>query len=282
MTSIKSSLQYLLRGKDEIAGQKLRAYFNSIPDNPNILWYPSAGNDFRDITEFSLENATGHGIQVLPDIYLHNDCIDILKYRDIGKIYDDDGFAVSVNSSFELTLNPDANVAYYISSDCTWFYPDVPTDPRILLLEVTRCGKDGQSITANILFFIFENNNFLDEILLRFHIGISHFVKVREGLADGGSKISIAYALNLLTILGTKYLVFGDIGLCDAVMEIRTIEMERRLFEKHHLKPFGYKLTKISGIDNWSDFKTGIYSIEYSGTPVSEGYCISFLGLIGQ
>jgi hypothetical protein len=150
------------------------------------------------------------------------------------------------------------------------------------LLEVTRCGKDGKSITANILFFIFENNNFLDEILLRFHIGISHFVKVREGLADGGSIISIAYALNLLSILGTKYLVFGDIGFCSAVMELRTIKMERMIFKKHHLEPVGYKLTKISGFEKWSDFKTGIYSIKYSGIPVSDGYCISFLGLLGH
>jgi len=43
----------LLKGKNERSQERLSKLFDSLRDNPKILWYPSAGGDYRDILELS-------------------------------------------------------------------------------------------------------------------------------------------------------------------------------------------------------------------------------------
>ncbi|HGE72396.1 TPA: hypothetical protein ENX78_16265, partial [Candidatus Poribacteria bacterium] len=74
----------LLKGRNGISQERLDELFDSLRDNPKILWYPSAGNDYRDILELSEveideENITG-GINIVtdygipaPNLFIHTD-----------------------------------------------------------------------------------------------------------------------------------------------------------------------------------------------------------------
>ncbi len=283
MKKQKETLQYLLKGKNEFAQQQLDDFFIGIPDNPNLSWYPSCGTDYHDITELSPEKVSLDGLSEFPHLFLHTDCLDALSGKEEGDLLDkyDEGTTV-LNSSVELIINPEAGINFKISSEFTWFYNDDCVAPVIRLLNVTRTTPDGFCSIANVISFVWENNNFLDEFILKFNIRISHLVKVREGLAEGGVRISITYALSMLSVLGTKYLVFGDLGWCDPVTKIECIEQERMIFKKHHLKPLGYDLHKICEVGLWSGFPTGFYKIEYLNKVIRDGYFLKHLGLLGR
>ena len=38
-----------------------------------VLWYPSAGEDYRDIMEMHEKRRVPHGIELVPNVYCHTD-----------------------------------------------------------------------------------------------------------------------------------------------------------------------------------------------------------------
>ena len=65
-------LKDLLQGKTDKAQQALDAFFSGI-DEEKILWYPSAGKDYRDLMEVTPERLALHGIPEQPTIICHTD-----------------------------------------------------------------------------------------------------------------------------------------------------------------------------------------------------------------
>ena len=59
-----NKLKKLLTGIDDDATMALNDLWDSIPHNPSIAWYPSAGLDFRDLVELS---------NYEPDLFIHTD-----------------------------------------------------------------------------------------------------------------------------------------------------------------------------------------------------------------
>jgi len=79
---------------------------------------------------------------------------------------------------YEDTLeNPEAKVRYFGNPNFHLFADSAPIEPVIRLLDITRRSEGDVIINGKVIYFFFENNNFLDEILLRFRIGISHLVE---------------------------------------------------------------------------------------------------------
>ena len=167
MVNAKNILQHLLKGKDPAARMELDAYFETIPDNPYILWYPSAGYDFRDISELSGERAVQHGFSILPDIYLHNDCSCGLIDKEPGEIENDGYTSMTLNEKHELVLNPNEPVTYFVNPEYTNFRMFVQKDPRIQLLDISWTSHLFGTARHKVIYFYFENNNFLDQVILR-------------------------------------------------------------------------------------------------------------------
>lgn len=271
MQTPKETLQYLLKGRDANGQRQLESYFAKIPSDPNILWYPSSGFDFRDILELSGERAARHNLSLVPDIFIHSDCSDFYLTIENKDSPQERKETRIINERTELLLNPEADVRYSINPK---FYNNpehAPSDPRIQLLDVTYGTKKDGLVTQKVIYFYFENNNFLEEILLKFRIGISHFVKVREGLSDFGCLMSISYVLDLLSELNTKYLIFGDGFGSDSIYNLDYVELEERLIEVYHLKPASYSLKRISEVPGWSGYKTKIYKIKYQRNRMEVG-----------
>ena len=274
------TLQQLLKGKNPEAQQRLDAYFNTIPDNPNILWYPSAGYDFRDLTELSPDRAANNGIDVLPEIYIHTDLSRELSEVKVGEIYNYDKTRILLTGKYDLELRPSADVAYEINPEYSWYADDLPHDPKIMLMEITRKHANEGITHGVVLYFNFENNNFLDQVILRHKIPISHIVKIREGIAEGGVRMSIAYVLDLLSELKTKYLIYGD-SVSSSIMDLEYIPLEENLRFQYDLKPCTYNLIQKGEISKWSGYVAKIFEIQYLKDHSAPGYFIQHIDQLG-
>jgi len=280
MKTIRETLQHLLKGKNQESQKRWDDYLNSIPANPNILWYPSAGYDFRDLFELSAERASVHGIDVLPDIYLHNDLSRELSEVKTGEIYNYDKTIVTLTGRYEMELKPSADVTFDMNPEYSWYVDDLTQSPKIQLMEISRQHATEGITHGVILYFNFENNNFLDQVILRHKIPISHIVKIREGIAEGGVRMSIAYVLDLLSELGTKYLIYGD-SVSSSIMDLEYIPLEENLKLQYNLNPCTYNLIKKSEITKWSGYVAKIFEIQYVKDHSTPGYFIKYIDILG-
>jgi len=275
MQDPKETLQYLLSGKDPISQKYLDDYFKGLPAEPKILWYPSAGDDFRDILELSADRAINHGVSIPPDIFIHSDC-DSPGYKKNGEFDYDEGNRIRINEIYELNLNPEANIRYFVDPKFYSYPQYTPAEPVIQLIDITWIsGKEG-NYSGMVLYFTFENNNFLEEVILKFRIGISHLLKVREGLSDTGCRMSITYVLDILSELKTKYLIFGDGFGSDSIYCQEYLELEKRLYEVYKLNPCSYTLKQTGEIPRWSGHRTGFYKINYQEKLMKPGDFVGF------
>jgi hypothetical protein len=247
----------ILSGKNKQAQNRIEEHSNSLGDNPNILWYPSAGIDFRDILELSPKRARDHRVTELPDLFIHTDykpCWGVDWLNSGGIVYDDNRTSVRIKNIFELQLIK--KFQYSINPEFVDFPNDAPIEPTIYLLDILVTSNILGMVRQTVIYFLFENINFLDEIILKNNIPITFLVKVREGCGFGGNRKSISLAYAFLSALKTKYILIDQ-------EEHTDFQLINQLKNKHNLSPLYYDLKKIASINCWSGFKVNIFSILY-------------------
>jgi hypothetical protein len=252
----------LLRGKNKESQTRLDALNTKLGDNPNISWYPSAGNDYRDIMELSEERARLHNIKELPDLFIHTDYSTNSVNLD-GIVYNDGRTIVQIENKFELQLTHIFN--YHVNPIYAHFASHAPQEPTIYLLDISVSSEALGVIKRTVIYFLFENINFLDQIILKNKIKISHFVKVREGCSFGGNGKSISIAYAFLSTFNTKYLLIDN----EVDVDFKIVN---QLIRRNRLSPSTYDLTEITSINDWSGFNVNIFSITYKNQSfVEEG-----------
>lgn len=227
-----------LKGKTKEAQKRLEELFKSIGPNPKILWYPSAGNDYRDLLELTdvrnnlkdsdiltpttkdnlkrgemekrINIAIDYKLTHLPDLFIHTDYNKKLVTLKKGVIFDDSKTQVQINELYPLKINDKFDIKYEINPEFVDFPQDAPKSPEIYLLDITLKSNILGEIKRPVIYFLFENINFLQEILLKNKINISYIVKVREGCELGGNRKSITVAYTFLSILKTEYLIIDN------------------------------------------------------------------------
>jgi len=268
----------LLKGKNKESQKQLDKLFCSIGDDPRILWYPSAGDDYRDISELSNANidrnnirgriniATDYEITELPDIFVHTDYFKRWAKLRQGEIFNDDNTGkddktrVTIENLYELQFNNGLNINYNVNEDFVVFPEEAPKSPEIYLLDVRINSDTLGEIRKPVFYFLFENINFLEEVLLRNRINISHIVKVREGCAMGGNKKSITVAYAFLSVLNTKYLIIDN--------HVEDFDFDLFMELKRELKRIGipvmdYKLEELEPRPriHWSGKEVRIFKV---------------------
>lgn len=242
----------ILKGKDIDSDYELKKI--EIQTN-SIAWYPSAGLDFRDLLELS--NPIYNEI---PDLFIHTDYKPDWSIHDYafesfntGKVHNDfnDNYNAVIENVFELELIKSIN--YSINENYVDFPNDAPNTPKVFLLNV-NVSHAGITISKPVLYFIFENINFLEEILLKNRIKISHFVKVREGCGLGGNRKSISIVYAFITKLGIKYLFVDN-------EEHTDFELVNRIKRKHRVENCSCELNHIKSIDSWSGFNVNVFYV---------------------
>lgn len=260
----------ILKGKDKRAQDALERLISSTGDNPKILWYPSAGSDYRDILELSPARASLHRISELPDLFIHTDYNQDRLCEGSDEIaYKDSRTEVKILNRYELNLIPEIN--YNIDPNYVVFPAPAPRTPTIYLLDILITSTILGEIKKSLIYFLFENINFLDKVILKNKIPISHIVKVRAGW--GGAGISIVYYF--LSQMKTKYLLIDT-------QENTNFNILKKLKIKHSLNSLDYSLTNISSLPNWSELDVNIYTTKFCQYKLTDEKFKKILGAISD
>lgn len=155
----------------------------TLTDDVNICWYPSAGCDFRDIGYLSDDYTTKHrpyfGRDRIPDVFLHTDYYPWSQSGFLNKSFWHCDHATTV-SCVSLEELPSL---------------DLPLDERLIdfpkaheltnrvffaWLELTASGLD-EPVTVPLIYIFSENTAFAHDVLLARRAKLSHLVHIRYG-----------------------------------------------------------------------------------------------------
>ncbi len=161
-----------------------------------VLWYPSAGNDFRDLIFCSGEYP---GIDITPELFVHTDCMPDFDLDTPGAVYKDRHTAVTLykEREFDRMTVPQMEFAHWKSHDAG----------RIILYRAEIISDRFGKIEQHLLYVVCENEWFAAEFLIPNRIAVETVCRVRYGSGFGGAAASGAWLLNVLKILRTRYFI---------------------------------------------------------------------------
>lgn len=165
------------------------------------LWYPSAGNDFRDLIFCSGEYP---GININPELFIHTDCMQNFDLDTPGIVYKDRHTAVTLykEREFDRMTAPKTEFAHWESQEAG----------RIILYRVEIISDRFKKIEKPLIYVICENEWFAAEFLIPNRIAVETVCRVRYGSGFGGAAASGAWLLNTLKILRTRYFISDPIS----------------------------------------------------------------------
>jgi hypothetical protein len=189
----------------------LREWIDATPCEPRIAWYPSCGNDFRDIvylsSAFARSNPPSEPEPSPPDLFIHTDYHSSVT----GRVDFRPGADLYVGRGSRLTIIEHEELDRLRLPPVSRRSATFPDDARDLgsahFMKVSFVTPDFGTITAPLLFISAENAAFCETLLLRHRPLISHVVQVRYGHGFGFAYCGPAWLLNVLSRLRTEVLV---------------------------------------------------------------------------
>jgi hypothetical protein len=258
----------LLKGKNRTSQKRLNKLFGSLRDNPKILWYPSAGNDYRDILELSevkideknirgnINIVTDYGIPA-PDLFIHTDYNKNMVELKKGELFNDHKTVVIAKEIYPLSIHH--SVKYEINENFVDSPQDAPQEPEIYLLDLEISSNKLGKIEKPVIYFLFENINFFQEVLLKHGINVAYMVKVREGCGMGGNRKSVTNIYPYFSVVKTEYLIADDeIHFDEEDLEALEKNKELKNYALIELQP----KRQIPPVIMWSDFQVHVYKVE--------------------
>jgi hypothetical protein len=195
-----------LNGKNNGA---FRSWLDNFKGEPRIAWYPSSGEDFRDLLYlhpgFSDINPASKPEPRCPDIFLHTDYFpwSTSTFLDSSNIHLDDRTSVSVKSIEEL---PRCKLP--LDDQIVDFPQGSLATNRVLFLEAEISSNVLGKFLAPVVYAFVENGAFCAERVLPKGGRFSHVVHVRYGGGcGGGGKSSGIWLLNVLRQLHCELFV---------------------------------------------------------------------------
>ncbi len=256
------TLRELLEGCNARAGAALDGLFAALPGGEErISWYPSCGSDFRDLLEMlSPERQRLHGLDEAPNLFIHTDYFPRWVGLKPGVVRQDGRTTVEVLELHDVRVRDGIDFHYEVSAENATFPKDAYTRPVITLARVRVTSNLLGVVEGWVFFFFFENHNFLEEIVLRQGLRITHFVKVREGVGFGGNRKSISVFYALLAHVGVRYL------LVDSQVQYNTPTHDR-LALRFGISHPAFRLERTGESIRWSEFGVRAFRvIPESGT----------------
>lgn len=187
---------------------RLLSWLNRFDGDPRIAWYPSAGQDFRDLLYLSPQYARDFpGSEPdprCPDLFIHTDYFpwSHSAFLDSPLLHRDGRTSVRVSHIEELPrldLPLDAEIVHFPEgSDATG---------RVVFMELEVASDLLGSFTVPLIYAFVENAAFCAQTLLPNQAAISHVVHVRYGGGCGGGSASGIWLLNVLRQLNCECLI---------------------------------------------------------------------------
>lgn len=240
-------IKSFLKGADKNSNKIFNELISKIGYSKNIAWYPSSGYDFRDLIEV---NRTS----IEPDIFFHTDYNNKWVDLNCGEVFNDGSTRITINTINELKFRK--KVGYFVNPKFVDFPDDAHLIPKIYLLNVKiECGFG--KIIKPVIYFFMENINFLEEVLLKNKINISHFIKIREGCGFGGNRKSISIVYAFLGLLNVKYLIIDNQESIDKQLIFEISKKQNLQLKKFKLK----NISQRRNISDWSGFSAKVLEV---------------------
>lgn len=206
---MSKNLLSLLNGENDGA---FKNWLDAFKGEPRIAWYPSAGQDFRDLLYLDPQYAASvpscQKEPAAPDIFLHTDYFPWSgsSFLDTPTIHLDERTTITVNAIEEL---PRCDLP--LDPEIVHFPEGSSATGRVLFLELEiRSNKFG-TFTRPVVYAFAENAAFCARRILRAHGRLSHIVHVRHGGGCGGGGSSDgAWLLNILPKVGCELFISDD------------------------------------------------------------------------
>lgn len=179
-----------------------RRWLDNFKGEPRIAWYPSAGEDFRDLLYLhpkfpDIEPASKPEPQP-PDLFLHTDFFpwSTSTFLDSRTIHLDNRTTVSVKSIEEL---PPCNFDLGLDSQIVDFPRGSSATGRVLFLKVKIQSDVLGEFSFPVVYAFVENAAFCANKILPYNGRLSHIIHVRfGGGSGGGGKSTGVWLLNIL------------------------------------------------------------------------------------
>lgn len=186
-----------LNGRNDGA---FRKWLSSFTGEPRIAWYPSAGEDFRDLLylhpKFAELRPASKPEPRSPDIFLHTDYFpwSTSTFLDTPVIHSDDRTSIFIKSMEELPCRDlpldEQIVAFPNGSHATG---------RVLFLELNVGSHLLGDFSVPVIYGFVENAAFCARVALPQEARFSHIIHVRFGGGCGGGGLSSGtWLLNVL------------------------------------------------------------------------------------
>lgn len=174
------------------------------------LWYPSAGDDFRDLIFCS---GRYPGIDLAPELFVHTDCSVRFDLDSPGRVHEDAHTAVTLHPDreFDRMTVPHREFAHWECEDAG----------RVRLYRAEIVSDRFGTITRPLIYAVCENEWFAAEFLAPNRVAVDTVCHVRYGNGFGGAVASGAWLLRALKLLRTRhYLSDPALGMQDADEEV--------------------------------------------------------------
>ena len=188
-----------------------------------VLWYPSAGNDFRDMIFCS---GRYPDITLAPELFIHTDCHPDFDFDLPGVVYEDHHTTVRLHKEreFDRLTVPQMEFAHWSS----------PDSGRIILYQAEIASDRFGKIVRPLIYAVCENEWVAAEFLVPNRIAAETVCHVRYGSGFGGAAASGAWLRQALKILHTRTFIsdpvpemqYGDLQVLDKYPQLGGIPAE--------------------------------------------------------
>ena len=201
---------------------------------------------------------TQHGIGVNPSIICHTDHRANQRPQQ-GIVYDDNRTTVDVLDVFQLRFWP---AAYSHPSVPLFVKPTtiIGLHTPIFLLVVRVASTTLGVVKRDVLYFVADNYAFLNQVLVRHSLRLTHMVKVRQGYGFGHINPCLTGSYTTAVHLGLKYLIADN-------------QVRRKDQSIRPVGPFatgestGFKLKPLTPHFRWSGLLCRGYLVEQVSYP---------------
>lgn len=205
---------------------------------PRIAWYPSAGEDFRDLlylhSGYSAYNpGTGFDPKA-PDLFLHTDYYpwDNSTFLKDSILVDDGRTTITIKTMEEL---PRCDLP--TGQGIVHFPEGSSFTGRVVFMVLEVKSHIHETFTAPVLYVFAENGAFCASHCLPLNARFSHIIHIRYGSGFGGSSATGVWLLNVLDRLGCECFITdghygiqsGDKRTCETYPELAGPYDERQL-----------------------------------------------------
>ena len=191
-----------------------------LADNPypRILYYPSAGTDFRPLlyaNDHFVKSAADYDPESRfqqPNLFVFSDYYpwhDVDFWQNII-LYDQPEGLIEVLDRCEIKPEP-REYQLYLNPDYIDLDPSVMTGKAYLLKVNVHLRDLGYSYETNVLYFFYENVNLIHELFVRHHLNIHALVWQRDGYSlCGGGRLQHNFMLPLSIKLRARWFFIWD------------------------------------------------------------------------